>query len=333
MATLNPLEQKARSSFIKGFFVALLIGLIIAGVVGFLYVQKLQEESERVKQQKSVLVLAKSVKSGDEINSEMVRLNTKVDGAVVPEHAVSSYDQLLKVFGINSAGQEENNNAVKDENNDSEKTIAVNKLIAKTDLYTNTIITSDMISLVNEAPTKDLRLEQYNMISLPVDLSSNETVDIRLRLPTGQDYIVISKKKVTIPDISGAPSSDTIQIKVTEDEMLTMSAAIVDAYKITGSKLYAVKYAEPGMQDKATATYIAPAETLQIIDKDPNIVRTARDALVAFANENNERYRRGIVTAIQEVDSETQKTNVESATASEASTQKSQRQQYLQGME
>ena len=27
MATLNPLEQKARSSFIKGFVIALLIGI------------------------------------------------------------------------------------------------------------------------------------------------------------------------------------------------------------------------------------------------------------------------------------------------------------------
>ena len=33
---------------------------------------------------------------------------------------------------------------------------------------------------------------------------------------------------------------------LSEDEILTMSGATVEAYQATGSKLYAVKYVEPG---------------------------------------------------------------------------------------
>ena len=318
MATLNPLEQKARSSFIKGFVIALIIGLLIAGGVGYLYMLKLQEEAARIKNQNDVLIVAKDIKSGDEIKADSFKSKTeKVDKSVVPKDAVSSYSQLLK--NLQPEG--------------SEIDTSTTKIIAKSDIYANTMITSSMVSLSTEVPTSDLRLEQYNMIALPVDLKAQDTVDIRLRLPTGQDYIVISKKNVTIPEVSGVPSSDTIQMKVTEDELLTMSAAIVDAYKVKGSKLYAVKYAEPGMQEKVVATYIPAAETLQLIATDPNIVQEAKNSLITFYNGNNETYRKGVAEAIQNVDSETQRSNVESATSSEASTQKSQRQQYLQSMQ
>ncbi|MBR3325031.1 MAG: hypothetical protein IKG14_03185 [Clostridia bacterium] len=318
MATLNPLEQKARSSFIKGFVIALIIGLLIAGGVGYLYMLKLQEEAARIKNQNDVLIVAKDIKSGDEIKADSFKSKTeKVDKSVVPKDAVSSYSQLLK--NLQPEG--------------SEIDTSTTKIIAKSDIYANTMITSSMVSLSTEVPTNDLRLEQYNMIALPVDLKAQDTVDIRLRLPTGQDYIVISKKNVTIPEVSGVPSSDTIQMKVTEDELLTMSAAIVDAYKVKGSKLYAVKYAEPGMQEKVVATYIPAAETLQLIATDPNIVQEAKNSLITFYNGNNETYRKGVAEAIQNVDSETQRSNVESATSSEASTQKSQRQQYLQSMQ
>ena len=38
-STMNPLERKARASFIKGFFIALLIGILI---VAFLALQLLE---------------------------------------------------------------------------------------------------------------------------------------------------------------------------------------------------------------------------------------------------------------------------------------------------
>ena len=48
MATMNPLEQKARSSFIKGFVIALLIGIIISGFLGYRIYFMNKAEEERV---------------------------------------------------------------------------------------------------------------------------------------------------------------------------------------------------------------------------------------------------------------------------------------------
>lgn len=316
MATLNPLEQKARSSFIKGFVIALLVGLLAAGGIGMLYYQKLEEEQERLSKQKKVLVLSQDVKSGQELEASMFKANVNADGNVVPNGAASTYDTLIRFFESS-------------EEVDIEKV----KLIAKTDIYANTIITKDMVSLSSEQPTDDLRIEEYNMIVLPIELKSSDTIDIRLRLPSGRDYIVLSKKRITIPTISGAPSADTIQMKMTEDELLTMSAAIVDAYKIKGSKLYAIKYAEPGMQEKVVATYMPERSTIELINSDPNIVKTARDQLVSNYNTYYQAYRQSIADAIGTTDVETQRSNVESGISTETSTQKSTRQQYLQSME
>ncbi|MBR3134077.1 MAG: SAF domain-containing protein [Clostridia bacterium] len=324
MATLNPLEQKARSSFIKGFVIALFIGLLIAAGIGYLYYQAKVEEQERISRQKSVLVLTADLKSGEILTRDKVKV-VNADGDTVPVNgAATSYDQLLGYFVNSKEGEE---------SEDPAATSKKNALITKTDLYKNTIIAKDMLALQTEQPSSDQRQEEYNMIVLPTNLESGDTVDIRLRLPSGQDYIVLAKKKVTVPTIADVPSSSTIQMKVTEDEILTMSAAIVDAYKIAGCKLYAIRYAEPGLQDKATATYIPAADTLRLIYEDPNIVEQAKATLINFYNQNNEKYRTGVANALSTVDAETQKSSLESGTASEASAQKSDREKYLQALE
>ena len=313
MATLNPLEQKARASFIKGFVIALLIGLLVSAGLGVLYFQKLNEEKQRKAKEKTVIVAKQEIESGTELTSDLFT-TAKADQSVAPQNAPTSFAQLVSSF--QSEGSEEEVS-----------------LVAKVSLNPNTIITTDLVDPSDEETTDDMRMEQYNMVILPVDLKEGETVDIRLRLPSGQDYVVLSKKSVKIPLIAGIPSTDTIQIKVKESEILTMSAAIVDAYKITGSKLYAVKYSDPGMQNKSVATYIPADTTLNLIAQDQNIVLEAKNSLVSFYNNNWNAYRTGVENAINKIDSETQKTNIESGTATETSTQKSQRQQFLQDVE
>jgi len=317
MATLNPLEQKARSSFIKGFVVALLIGIIASGAFGMLYFQKSGEEQERISKQKDVVILKTQVTSGQTIDSSMVTVK-KADADVIPNGAASSFMTLVSYFGTENGGDI-----------DLEK----NAIVAKTDLYPNTILTKDMLSLEENQTTNDIRTEQYNMIVLPSDLKNEETIDVRLRLPTGQDYIVLSKKKVNIPEMAGVPSATTIEVNVSEDEILTMSAAIVDAYRITGSKLYAIRYAEPGMQEKATTTYIPAAETLRLIQDDPNIVDRAKATLINYYNENNDKFRRGVANSLGEIDTETQNSNLQAGTTTEVTTQKSEREKYLEIVE
>ena len=152
-------------------------------------------------------------------------------------------------------------------------------LVAKIDLNANTVLTTNMFGL-GELVKSDVRKQEYNAIILPIDLISGEYIDIRFQLPSGQDFIVISKKLVEIPMIDGIDSVSTVRLELSEDEILAMSCAIVEAYRINGSKLYATKYVEPGMQEAAIPTYPINAETIALIQNNPNVTQTAMSNLV-----------------------------------------------------
>ena len=156
-------------------------------------------------------------------------------------------------------------------------------LIAKVDMNSNTVLTLDLIS-VGSLITADVRKQEYNAIVLPMDLATGDYVDIRLQLPSGQDFIVVSKKSVEIPIVQGMDSTDTVWMQLSEDEILSMSCAIVEAYRINGSKLYATKYTDPGMQEAAIPTYPINAETVALIQADPNVTETAMNNLRARYN-------------------------------------------------
>lgn len=163
-------------------------------------------------------------------------------------------------------------------------------LVAKLDMNKNTVITLEMIGKSDEALTDDIRRQEYNCVVLPLDLETGDYVDLRLMLPNGQDYIVVSKKQVTLatsvdPSIGTLwTSPDTIWVNLAEDEILSMSCAIVDAYKISGAKLYATVYTDPGMQRAAQPTYLINAETAALIQKDPNVLA---EALTELRNRYN----------------------------------------------
>ena len=106
----------------------------------------------------------------------------------------------------------------------------------------NTVITKDLISKSDNTVADDVRREEYNVFVLPMDLATGDYIDVRLMLPSGQNYIVVAKKEVTIPNIAGADSEDTVWLNLREDEILSISSAIVDAARINGAKLYVTKY-------------------------------------------------------------------------------------------
>ena len=151
----------------------------------------------------------------------------------------------------------------------------------------NTLLTSEMLS-TGDLLSADVRTQEYNMISLFSQLESGDFIDIRLRLPSGEDYIVVSKKQVTIPTIDGVDSNNCIWLDLAENEILTLSGAIVEAYQMNGSKLYATKYVEAGMQDAAQVTYIPDDAILTQILADNNVVEKAKAALSARITETSE---------------------------------------------
>ena len=168
---------------------------------------------------------------------------------------------------------------------------------------------------------------------MPSQLETGEYIDVRLSLPSGLDYIVISKKQVEIPEINGTYSDDTVWLNLTEDEILAMNNAIVDAYRILGSKLYINIYVEAGSQDAATPTYVPSGEVANLIDNNPNIVDTAKTELyyryhstTMVGNRND-----GINSALSNSGTEGEE-NLKSKVEESITSSQESRQEYLQSL-
>ncbi|MFZ5988343.1 MAG: hypothetical protein ACOYWZ_14620 [Bacillota bacterium] len=129
--------------------------------------------------------------------------------------------------------------------------------------------------VIDEKIPDDLREEEFNMFLLQSNLTKDKFIDLRITFPNGEDYIVLSKKKIR--DINIA--QNTIWCWLNEKEMLTVSSAIVDAYLHKGTKLYTVTYVEPNSQKNSIPTYPAKLEVQKIMETDPNIVNRAKNAL------------------------------------------------------
>lgn len=296
----NPMQKKTRNSFIFGALMMFVIMGLVSAVLAYMLIQLKSEENNRVAKQKSVFVMTSSVASGNAVDSSMLK-QTKVDSSVAPSDAVTLGD-------------------------------LTENTIAKIDLTKGVIVTSAMISEKDNEVKDSLRVQEYNMINIPSQIATGDFIDIRLRMPDGHDYIVVSKKKVEIPTINGIDSLNTIWVKLTEDETILMSNAIVEAYQMEGALLYTTKYVEPGMQENATPTYVPSAEVLNLITQNPNIEQEAKQAIYSRYNSDAAGIRNNINSELNSVDSDTRKSNTTSGVSTETQTTKEQRQSYLDAL-
>ena len=101
MAT-NPMQRKARNSFLLG----MLVMLIIAGVViAFLVMQlmsRIQQERTSLANMVNAYVLNQDVKSGQVITNDMLTL-TQVNRTLVPSNATSDLTILDKENSLTSS--------------------------------------------------------------------------------------------------------------------------------------------------------------------------------------------------------------------------------------
>ena len=356
MAT-NPMQRKARNSFLLG----VLITLVIAGIIiALLFIQlKNYWEKEKEEQANSVRVwvLSEDVISGQVITNDMLTQQV-VNKNLVPTNAFGNIEVLNNYKLEDKEGNEviteyKNNNAtlylsrdgskyeLKQEEETESYYIEVNRekeyvelatvpVIAKVDMNKNTVVTTEMISKSNEKTTDDLRKVEYNMLSLPSQLQTGEYIDIRLALPSGQDYIVVSKKQVEIPQVSGVDVADTIWVKLTEDEIITMNNAIVDAARAIGSVLQVTIYTEAGVQDAATPTYVPSREVAQLIQNNPNIVQTAKNELISRYT-NNAYTRNDVLNSAINTGEEGEE-NLKAKVEESVTNTKENRQKYLQSL-
>jgi len=144
---------------------------------------------------------------------------------------------------------------------------------AKITVAPNTLLTGSLL-FEEGAVSDDLRYREMGFIQLPNELKQKDVVDIRIQFPTGQDYILLSKKRVD------SLSPGVVTSTLNEEEILLLSSGIVDAY-LHKASIYALKYVEPYLQREAIPTYPPSDAVLQVIRKDPNIVDMAEHALTA----------------------------------------------------
>ncbi len=292
MAT-NPMQKKARNSMLVGIIVGLLIGCV---GIAFFFMQATNYKKQIDTAQantRQAYVLKNDIKSGTNITlDDLVQVSALKD--VIPTDYVTLED-------------------------------ITENTIAKLDLTRGLVLSKAMIQESDAKVTADLREQQYNMVILPQYLEQDSYIDIRLTLPNGQDYIVVSKKRIK------QITEDTIWIDMYEQESLVMSNAIVEAYMMPGSKLYATTYVEPGIQANATPTFVPRAEVINLMNSDPNIVAEARQELAA-------RYSSLMVRREQDINSqlnavgEDARSNLETNMEQEITRSKEARKEYMDSL-
>lgn len=428
----NPMQRKARNSFLLG----VIITLLIAGVIIALLFVQLQKKTKQLQAEanakRNVYVLNQDVKSGQIITQDMLVL-TQVNQDAIPSNATSTIavvdtwfiqtkdgkvfnsdyynnitssafsqpeqglyineaDSIIEVVEIDGkkykctekyTGSTNNleevssrENVVQDDDGayivdttNSADTITrvyqesstgeyyIYKLdatsmttgnnrtrvkeyitlqnvpvVAKVTMNKNTVVTPNLVVQSDEIVTDDVRQQEYNMVVLPVDLMTNDYIDIRLMTPSGQDFIVVSKVKVDVPtNADGSYITDTVRVNLREDEILSMSSAIVEAYGLLGSKLYATKYVEAGMQEPSLPTYTPNAAVTAQIQSNPNIVNVASEELAARYSESAKKNRNDYLQSLIN-SSEDYNANVQEKSDEKITNQNAARQKYLESL-
>lgn len=260
---MNPMQRRARNSFLVGFLVALIIMAVVVFILLF-QIKSIKEAKEKIEAlQKQVLVASSDLKSGQSVTMDDFT-NQTVQTTVNPSDVISATDFE---FTDNSG---EIITKIDEDGNELKKS-----MVMKIDVPSGTIVTKNMISETDDQTADSERIQELNMIVLPSQLVNGDYIDIRLSMPNGQDFIVLSKKKVL------GTNSTSVWLKLSEEELLTLTNSIVEAYTITGAKLYAIQYIEPGLQDKPIPTYNVSAATLALIEANPNIKDEAKQKLYA----------------------------------------------------
>lgn len=280
----NPMQKMKRNSTLTGLIIGLLIGLVLCVL---LYMFLTGPGKNMTKGEvRTVYVLGATVKSGETISLANVATKT-MSVQDIPTDAVSISQDV----------------------------------IAKIDLTPGTILTAGMLNLPDEARvTDDLRKQEYNMISLPTNLNVGEFIDVRLQLPNGGDYIVVSKKKVLNCNAS------TIWLEMYEEEIELMSNAIIEYYIMAGSKLYATTYTDPGLQTAAVGTYVPNATVSSLISANPNIKSYINETRYA---DNLKAIRNTHINSAVNQYSENAITNIEENMKEEIETLKESREAYF----
>lgn len=145
----------------------------------------------------------------------------------------------------------------------------------KVDVHPGTPLTQDL--LMSEAVDDTIREQDVYLDNWPLGTKVGDYVDIRLTLPKGEDYIVLSHKRIY--DINAS----TIKIKINERERHFLGASLIDKFinNSYGATMYGAKYTDPGLQKPATVYYNIPDNIMTVIANNPNIIDKILDTSIS----------------------------------------------------
>lgn len=301
------MRKKTRIKLLVGLLILILFVGATAGVYLFqnqklnqqkndyeLYIQQMQESKVKG------YILAKDVQAGQELKEGDIQ-EALIDSQLVPKDLVVVKTEII--------------------GRTSKISLSAKHLLTAGCLYDATTLTAD------------LREFELSSAVLPSYLKALDYVDVRINYPTGLDYVVLSKKKVTdILNTDEGQSRQFLKFVINADEILRLSSAIVDAFYKKGTYLYAIKYVEPDAQEEAIVNYPVNPDVRQLILTDPNIVsraqlsleKTSRDALMAsFAGYTMLEVRekpQGVILQAEGVEDKATNTDLEAVETTEANT-------------
>lgn len=293
---INPMQKKARNSFLLGMLITFVICAVLVAAFYMLTILPEKKKEDTRGKEVTAYVLNRDIKSGEKVTADMFT-------------PISTYQSMVPQNYINST-----NVASLDENK---------ALIAKIDMSKNTVVTTNSVVTEDQTVTNDIRTIEYNMFTLPINVDVGDFVDIRITFPNGQDYIIVSKKE--IKNIQG----NTITFELPEQDILMLNSAIVESYIMTASNIYIAKYVEPGLQEKAINTYTPTTEVIKLIANDSNIVSSAKKEL---AERFNTDLRNNEMNSSNNLYSENALTNIEAGIKQQIENAQKAREQYLTGL-
>ncbi|MCL2383636.1 MAG: hypothetical protein FWC79_05835 [Oscillospiraceae bacterium] len=295
----NPMQRKITNAFLLGLVLMLLIAVAIGGVFFVLVLLPQQQERDADRAVSTMAYVAiREIEAGEPllsgVNVELreVRTDAAAIGSLdsVTEEDMEVMLDMIEFFSNRTQQQREA--ALADARSvdradleiqfdrreqiisavmmEAEFRLSMNTLVAVSPIEGNTIITNAMVR--RGALPNDLRYVEYNMLTLPIDVNVGDYIDVRLTLPSGQDFVVISRKQIV------DKHANTITLHLTEDEIMMMSSAIVESYVIRASNLYVVKYVDPVIQGAITPTYQVSDYIVALMSQNPNISAQAENA-------------------------------------------------------
>lgn len=111
-------------------------------------------------------------------------------------------------------------------------------------------------------------------VALQQGLQEGDRIDIRIRYPDGEEYVVIAQRGCY--DV--AIEKNTMTMWLLEEEMLRLASSMVDCEQMNGI-LYTVRYRRDRKQESSIVNYIPKEAVYELMKNNPNVVEKAQISL------------------------------------------------------